>query len=122
MTQDEVSVIRPETHAHWYLKYFWTEATRCSKKSINVDASVEDALKGADLVFSITYLLKTFFNSADQARAQELGISVGRYVYQLEFEQGKNIVDATAREEAGSDHVSFVGSTLQDARESSGRK
>jgi len=79
-------------------------------------------LKGADLVFSVTYLLKPLFNSADQARAQELGMSVGRFVYELEFEQGKNIVDATAREEAGSDHVGFVGSTLQDARESSGEK
>jgi nucleoside-diphosphate-sugar epimerase len=83
-------------------------------------ATLKDAFIGANLVFSVTDFWKPFFNSANQARAQELGKSIGRYAYELELEQGKNIVDAVAKEVDGLDDVGFVASTLCHAGKSSG--
>jgi hypothetical protein len=83
-------------------------------------ATLKDVFKGANLVFSVTDFWKPFFNPANQARAKELGRSIGRYAYELEVEQGLRIVDAVAREHDGLDDVGFVASTLCQAERSSG--
>jgi hypothetical protein len=82
-------------------------------------ATLRDVFKGANLVFSVTDFWKPFFDPKDQARAKELGKSMGRYAYELEVEQGQNIADALAKHADNLDDVGFVASTLCNARESS---
>ena len=82
-------------------------------------SSLTTAFKDANLVFSVTDFWTPFFNPANQARAKELGKTIRRYAYELELEQGKNIVDAVARVVDGLDDVGFVASTLCQAEKSS---
>lgn len=84
--------------------------------------SLTDVFKGANLVFSVTDFWKPYFDPDNRARAQEQGKSIGEYAYELEVEQGKNIVDAVAREVDGLGDVGLIASTLCSARESSGGK
>jgi hypothetical protein len=81
--------------------------------------TLHDVFKDANLVFSVTDFWKPFFDPKNQARAKELGKSVGRYAYELEAEQGRHIADAVARHVDSLDDVGFVASTLCNARESS---
>lgn len=81
--------------------------------------SLEGVFKGANLVFSVTDFWKPFFDPSNYARATAQQKSIGQYAYELEVEQGKNIVDAVAREVDGLDHVGLIASTLCSARESS---
>ena len=81
--------------------------------------TLRDVFKGANLIFSVTDFWKPYFDPANHARAKELGKSVGRYAYELEYEQGKNVADAVAREVAGLDQVGFIASTLCHAGKSS---
>jgi hypothetical protein len=80
-------------------------------------SSLKDVFKGAKLVFSVTDFWKPFFDPVNQARAKEQGKSIGQYAYELELEQGKNIVDAVAREVDSLDDVGFIASTLCSAKE-----
>ncbi|KAF1934495.1 NAD(P)-binding protein [Clathrospora elynae] len=82
-------------------------------------STLNNVFKGASLVFSVTDFWKPFFTPANQEKAKELGKSIGRYAYELEVDQGKNIVDAVAKETAGLDDVGFVASTLCHAGKSS---
>lgn len=79
-------------------------------------SSLKHVFKGASLVFSVTDFWKPFFNPVNQARAKEQGKSIGQYAYELELEQGKNIVDAVAREVDSLDDVGFIVSTLCSAK------
>lgn len=81
--------------------------------------SLQDAFKGANLVFSVTDFWAPFFDPANHARAKEEGKPIGQIAYELELEQGKNIADAVIREVDGLDEVGFIASTLCSARESS---
>lgn len=85
-------------------------------------SSLVNVFKGANLVFSVTDFWKPCFVPANQARAKELGKSIGQYAYELELEQGKNIADAVAKEVDSLDNVGFVASTLCNARKSSNGK
>lgn len=81
--------------------------------------SLKTVFVGANLVFSVTDFWKPLFDTNNQVRAAEQGKSIGQYAYELEVEQGKNIVDAVAREVARLDGVGLIASTLCNARESS---
>lgn len=85
-------------------------------------SSLTTAFQGANLIFSVTDFWTPFFTPSNAARAAELGVPIGKYAYELEAEQGRNIVDAVAKVVAGLDAVGFVASTLCNARESSGGK
>lgn len=85
-------------------------------------SSLTDVFKGANLVFSVTDFWKPYFDPANRARAAAQRKSIGQYAYELEVEQGKNIVDAVAREIECLDDVGLIASTLCSARESSGGK
>jgi hypothetical protein len=85
-------------------------------------ASLQDAFKGANLVFSVTDFWKPFFDPANQGGAKKQGKPIGQYAYELELEQGKDIADAVAREVHGLDDVGFIASTLCNARQSSNGK
>lgn len=78
--------------------------------------SLRNVFKGANLVFSVTDFWKPFLDPKNHVRAKELGKTNGRYGYELEYEQGKNIVDALAKEVDGLDEVGLVASTLCSAR------
>lgn len=85
-------------------------------------SSLSRAFDGANLIFSATDFWTPFFTPSNAARAAELGIPIGRLAYELEAEQGRNIVDAVAKVVDGLDEVGFVASTLCNARESSEAK
>lgn len=82
-------------------------------------SSLEHAFDGANLVFSVTDFWMPYLDPKNQARAKKLGKSIGRYAYELEYEQGKNIADAVARVADGLDEVGFIASTLSNARKCS---
>ncbi|KAH8726045.1 hypothetical protein GQ44DRAFT_680236 [Phaeosphaeriaceae sp. PMI808] len=82
-------------------------------------SSLKDAFKGANLVFSVTDFWQPYFDPKNRASAQVQGKSIGQYAYELELQQGKNIVDAVAREVDGLDEVGFIASTLCNVRETS---
>ena len=84
--------------------------------------SLRGAFTGANLVFSVTDFWKPLFNSSNQARAAAEAKSIGQIAYELEVEQGKNIVDAVAREVDGLDDVGLIASTLCSAKKSSNGK
>lgn len=84
--------------------------------------SLKEVFKGANLVFSVTDFWKPFFDPSNRAQAIAQGESIGQYAYELEVEQGKNIVDAVAREVDDLDDVGLIASTLCSARESSNGK
>jgi hypothetical protein len=84
--------------------------------------SLKGVFKGANIVFSVTDFWKPYFNPNNRDQAVAQGKSIGQYAYELEVDQGKNIVDAVAREVAGLDNVGLVASTLCSARESSNGK
>jgi hypothetical protein len=81
--------------------------------------SLTDVFKGANLVFSVTDFWKPYFDPSNRARAAAQLKPIGQFAYELEVEQGKNIVDAVAREVDGLDDVGLIASTLCNARESS---
>lgn len=81
--------------------------------------SLKDVFQDANLVFSVTDFWMPYLNPANQARAKELGKSIGQFAYELELEQGKNIADAVASVADGLDDVGFVASTLSHARKCS---
>ncbi|KAF3046846.1 hypothetical protein E8E11_009581 [Didymella keratinophila] len=84
--------------------------------------SLADVFKSANLVFSVTNFWKPYFDPANRARAAAQGKPIGQYACELEIDQGKNIVDAIAREVDGLDDVGLIANTLCNARESSGGK
>lgn len=89
------------------------------KANLHDPASLATVFKGANLVFSVTDFWAPYFDPANQETAKARGISIGQLAYELEHEQGQNIVDAVAREVEGLDEVGFVASTLCSARECS---
>ncbi|PHH52734.1 Beta-glucosidase 1B [Ceratocystis fimbriata CBS 114723] len=71
------------------------------------------AFAGANIIFSVTQYWEPFF--AGRAKAAELGITCRRYAYDVEFQQGKNIVDAAATTIDTLDPNGFLVSTLSHA-------
>ncbi|ORY07001.1 hypothetical protein BCR34DRAFT_570901 [Clohesyomyces aquaticus] len=77
--------------------------------------SLKDVFNGANLIFSVTDFWTPYLDPVNQAKATEQGKSIGRFAYELEREQGRNIADAVARVVEGLDEVGFVASTLSHA-------
>lgn len=78
-------------------------------------ASIKKAFQGANVIFSVTNYWEPFFRPDCRQKAQELGISCRRYAYDVEYRQGKNIVDAAATTVASLDANGFLVSTLSHA-------
>ena len=79
------------------------------------------AFQGANLIFSATDFWKPFFDPRNAARAEEKGIPLGQLCYELEYAQGKNIVDAAAHP-CILPHLhspGLIASTLSSARQCS---
>lgn len=83
--------------------------------------SLISAFQGANLIFSVTDFWKPFFNPTNTALAEKRGISIGQLCYELEYEQGKNIVDAAAHPDIFRtlDSTGLIASTLSSARQCS---
>ena len=58
--------------------------------------SLIQAFKGASLIFSVTNYWEPFFRPDCREDAQEKGIDIRKYTYDVELRQGKNIADAAA--------------------------
>ncbi|RDW82384.1 hypothetical protein BP6252_03496 [Coleophoma cylindrospora] len=78
-------------------------------------ASLIPLLRGANLIFSVTNYWEPFFRPDARAKAQELGVDCRRYAYDVELQQGKNIVDAAAATVDSLADNGFVASTLSHA-------
>jgi hypothetical protein len=56
--------------------------------------SLISAFAGANLVFSVTNYWELFFRPDCRKKALDLGVSFRKYAYDVELQQGKNVVDA----------------------------
>ncbi|OHE96837.1 NmrA-like family protein [Colletotrichum orchidophilum] len=84
--------------------------------------SMEEAFRGANVIFSVTNYWEPFFRPDCRAKAQEQGISCRKFAYDVELRQGRNIVDAAAKTVDTLDENGFLVSTLSHAeRCSAGR-
>lgn len=76
---------------------------------LNDRASLIVALKGANLIFSVTNYWEPFFRPDARAAADAQGVTCRKYAYDVEMRQGKNVVDA-----AGSPGTVIVNLFLHD--------
>ena len=95
--------------------------------AVMVNANLDDveslkvAFTGANVIFSVTQYWEPFFRPDYRAKAKELGITCRKYAYDVEYQQGKNIVDAVAAVALETlDTNGFLVSTLSHARKCSG--
>ena len=94
------------------------------RADLNDVGSLEEAFKGANVIFSVTNYWEPFFPhkieaSREQARTLGLG-SVREYAGRLELAQGRNIADAAAATADSLDANGFIASTLSHAERCSG--
>ncbi|GKT61854.1 NmrA-like family protein [Colletotrichum tofieldiae] len=82
--------------------------------------SLEEAFRGANVIFSVTNYWEPFFRSDCRTKAQEQGISCRRFAYDVEYRQGRNIADAAATAMDSLDENGFLVSTLSHAGKCSG--
>lgn len=59
--------------------------------------SLLKAFEGAYAIFSVTDFWAPYFDESNQAKAQAQRKHIGQLAYELEYEQGRNIVDAAAQ-------------------------
>ncbi|KAK2063555.1 NmrA-like family protein [Colletotrichum caudatum] len=83
-------------------------------------ASLEDAFRGANSIFSVTNYWEPFFRQDCRAKAQEQGVSCRKFAYDVEYRQGRNIADAAATMVESLDENGFLVSTLSHAGRCSG--
>lgn len=81
--------------------------------------SLKPALKGVNVIFSVTNYWEPFFRPDCRQKASGLGISPARFAYDVEYQQGKNIADAAAATCDSLDTNGFLVSTLSHAAKSS---
>lgn len=84
--------------------------------------SLKTAFKEANIIFSVTNYWEPFFRPDCREQAAKEGISCRKFAYNVEVQQGKNIVDAAATVVDGLDDNGFLVSTLSQAEKCSGGK
>jgi hypothetical protein len=77
--------------------------------------SLISAFSGANLIFSVTNYWEPFFRPDCRQKASEAGISCGKYAYDVEAQQGRNVADAAASTVDTLDDNGFIASTLSHA-------
>ncbi|XEV02806.1 hypothetical protein FSHL1_008093 [Fusarium sambucinum] len=92
--------------------------------SVDLDdiETLKEAFKGANIIFSVTNYWEPFFRPDCRLQAAKEGISCRKLAYNVEVQQGKNIVDAAATVAEGLDKNGFLVSTLSQAEKCSGGK
>lgn len=78
-------------------------------------ASVTEAVRGANVIFSVTNYWEPFLRPDCRREADAAGISCRRYAYDVEYRHGKNIADAAAATVDTLDPNGFLASTLSHA-------
>lgn len=86
---------------------------------LNDPESLKAAFKGANIIFSVTQYWEPFFRQDCRERAKGQGIDCRKFAYNVEYQQGKNIVDAAASILDTLDENGFLVSTLSNARKCS---
>lgn len=79
---------------------------------LNDVESLKKAFAGANLIFSVTNYWEPFFRPDCRQEAAAQGISCRRYAYDVELQQGRNIVDAAATTVDTLEPNGFLVSTL----------
>lgn len=81
-----------------------TKAVSLASKGVEVVAgdfndprSLDAALSGATIVFSVTDFLQSMMNSSLRDEAAASGASAGYYIRDYEAQQNKNVIDAVAK-------------------------
>lgn len=82
--------------------------------------SLQTAFKGANVIFAVTDFWQAIGNPKNHQKAAERGVTINEVAYEIEVQQGKNIVDAAAMTLNTLDR--FVLSTLSHAKKWSGGK
>ncbi|RGP67080.1 hypothetical protein FSPOR_6136 [Fusarium sporotrichioides] len=92
--------------------------------SVDLDdtETLKEAFKGANIIFSVTNYWEPFFRPDCRLQAAKEGISCRKFAYNVEVQQGKNIVDAAATVAENLDKNGFLVSTLSQADKCSGGK
>ena len=81
--------------------------------------SLDAALSGASVIFSVTDFMQSMMNSSLRQKAAASGASAGAYIRDYEAQQNKNIIDAAAKV---STLERFIYSSLANASKLSGGK
>ncbi|KAL2357958.1 hypothetical protein BJ546DRAFT_835245 [Cryomyces antarcticus] len=76
--------------------------------------SLTSAFKRSSVIFGVTDFWQHMFNPANHEKANRVGKTINEIAYDLEVQQGKNIVDAAAKTVDTLDR--FVLSTASDAK------
>jgi nucleoside-diphosphate-sugar epimerase len=74
---------------------FASQGVEIISADFNDASSLRAAFEGSTVIFAVTDFWGSFYNPATTALLRE-GQSVSEYCYELELQQGKNIVDAAA--------------------------
>ncbi|KAF4430527.1 nitrogen metabolic regulation nmr [Fusarium acutatum] len=89
---------------------------------LNDVSTLKSAFAGANVIFSVTNYWEPFFRPDCREQAAKEGISCRKFAYNVEVQQGKNIVDAAATVVDTLDDNGFLVSTLSQAEKCSGGK
>jgi hypothetical protein len=95
------------------------EGAEIMSVDLNEVSTLIRAFAGANLIFSVTNYWEPFFRPDCREAAEAQGISVRKYAYDVELQQGKNIADAAATTVDTLDPNGFIASTLSHAGKSS---
>ncbi|RAL10185.1 NmrA-like family protein [Aspergillus homomorphus CBS 101889] len=87
---------------------------------LNDPTTLTPALRGANLIFSVTNYWEPFPSAEGRQQAADAGISCREHAYRVELQQGKNIADAAAQTVDSLDENGLIVSTLSHARKCSG--
>lgn len=113
LTRDPTSVAAQEVAA------LGVELVRADLDDLD---SVKAAFAGANVIFSVTDYWEPFFRPDCRQKAEQAGISCRKYAYDVEYQHGKNIVEAAASTVDTLDENGFLVSTLSHARKCSSGK
>ncbi|KAK1966021.1 NmrA-like family protein [Colletotrichum sublineola] len=78
-------------------------------------ASLKDAFRGANAIFSVTNYWEPFARADCREEAREQRVSIRRFAYDVEYRHGRNIADAAATVVESLDPNGFLVSTLSHA-------
>ena len=86
------------------------------RADLNDTSSLVAAFQGAHAIFAVTDFWASVTDLAAQKAAAEAGKVINEYVYDVEVQQGKNIVDAASESSVLTTLERFVYSSLLNAR------
>jgi hypothetical protein len=95
------------------------EGAEIMAADLNELSTLIPVFAGANMIFSVTNYWEPFFRPDCREAAEAQGISVRKYAYNVELQQGLNVADAAATTVNTLDPNGFIVSTLSHANKSS---